>query len=159
MYKTIIKNTAIWLIIVGVFIYAFGIYKTGLTIIQQQQIEYAGGFTWTYYKIDVVQYLQNLEYSLTSIDQFGNFGVAQVQIPPTNLNDVVSALKTLLNWIMFGFNSIIQIISLLLLSPLKILLYPLNVIYAIFGLNTSSSEWINITTSIYNFHIPFLPYI
>lgn len=159
MYKNILKSTAVFFILVGIFIYAFGIYKTGLTVIQQQQITYPNGFTWTFYKIDVPKYLQNIDYSLHSVDQFGNFGVGNIPVPSASFKDVITALKTLLNWISFGINTVIHNISFLLVTPLKIFLYPLNVIYAIFGLNTSSNDWIAFTTSVYNFHIPYIPYI
>ncbi len=155
--KTLIRKLAPWFIIIGLIGWAFGLTYAGISVVHQDSIQY-GTYTWNFFRIDTKQYLQAIEYSLTDNAIF-NIVPAEPQLPQApNWNDVLSILKFAFNALfIWVFNCIIYALNWVILAPLKLLLYPINILYAIFGLNTASNEWIKGTIMLYNFEIPQIP--
>ena len=159
---TLIKRITPFIILLGVVLIAFGLHRIqGFTVVTQKSIVYGPDYTWTYFEIDFGKYLQNLETSI-SFDQFPEvFGITIPTLPvkPANNADVVGWLNFtaklisvyLLNWIIFALNNLVLI-------PIKLLLYPTNVILAVLGINTSNNDFIVAFKGLYSLNIPLIPY-
>lgn len=155
--KTLIKKIFPIILIVGLIGWAFGITYTGFSIVNQKSINY-GVFTWTYYEFDVKQYLQSIEASLTDSNVFNVVPTAPQLPTAPNWSDVLSVLKFAFNSLfIWVFNCIIYALNWVILAPLKLVLYPLNILYAIFGLNTANADWIQAFNTLYSFEIPLIP--
>lgn len=154
---TIVKKVFPLILIVGLIGWAFGITYTGLSILETKTITY-GTYTWTYYHFNVHDYIKAIEHSLTDA------AVMQI-IPETpqltkapNWSDILSVLKWAFNtFFIYVFNCIIYALNWTLLAPLKIILYPVNVFYALFGLNTAHNDYITGMQMLYSFEIPQIP--
>ena len=142
---------------------AFGITgMQGYTVLSTETINYGGQYNWTYYKLDIVKYLQNLQTS-TSLDQLKtawtsvDYGLA-MPIKPTGI-DVVKWLAYIVNWLIAVINMITRFIGTIILFPTKLILYPINVLLAIFGINTSDQAFISVFNKLYSIDIPIIQYI
>ena len=157
--KTILKQTWWFFILLGSVTIAFGLNLTGFSVITQQNVQ-IGTFTWTFYKLDVSKYLQNLKSSL-DLAQLGNLIPVAPQIPNApKWTDVLSILKFLVNtFLTFIANWLIYIIQIAIIMPLQFMYYPINIILSILGLNTSNDSWVQAFTTIYKFRLPQIPYL
>ena len=159
MIKSILKNSLTWIIIIGCIGWAFGLTYTGFSIITETSINY-GSYTWTFYKVDVHSYIKSIETSLTGV------GIENI-IPemPTftgapDWANILSVVKFLVNTILiYVTNWIIYILDLIIVVPTQLILYPYNIILSLLGLNTADQSWINALKSIYNWQVPYIPYI
>ena len=146
-------------ILLGTILVAFGLSNVeGATIIHNESINY-GTYTWTYKVIDLKLYLQNLEEQLninTVISMFPN----QPELPTTPADtDILGWIKFVASILLqYIANWIIYALNYLLLAPLKIILYPANIIITILGLNTTEESYIKVLRSIYQFQLPYIPY-
>lgn len=158
MLKTILKQTWIWFLLVGSVLVAFGISQIdGLTVVSQQTTQ-IGTWTWTYYKIDVARYLQNLDYSLADSTIINIVPTTPTLPQAPNWANILTVLKWAFNTLfIFIFNCIIYSLNWVVLAPLKILIYPVNLFYALLGINTSSADYIQAVKMIYSFEIPLIP--
>lgn len=147
-------------ILLGVLLISIHIFDiNGMSVITKESINYYGKYTWTFYKLDLPQYVKNLETSI-QIDQLTKIFPQVPTFPRTPSGiDVIEWLRWIGNLFPYMVNWIIYIENIILLAPLKLLLYPVNILMAIFGLNTASNEAIQAFNMLYNINIPFIPYI
>lgn len=156
MFKHILKTLAPWIIIVGLVIWAFGIYQSGMSVVEQRSINY-GTFTWYYYRINVSQYLQNLQESF-DINQLRNIRIEVPELPMyQKINNAADVAKAFLNGITFLINGVIMILNAAIVAPTKIIFYPFNIIFSLLGLNTATEGWIGAFKLIYEWNIPYIP--
>lgn len=159
MFRNVFKQSYTWFIIIGLIGYAFGLTYTGVSIIAKESIDY-GSYTWTYWRIDTFEYVKSLETSL-DINNLSNIDI----IPPTlpqapNWSDILKVLKYFVSvGFIYVFNWIIFVLDFILLKPLQLLLYPINIFYALLGLDTANTGWIQIFKNLYSANIPYIPYI
>ena len=159
MIKTILKNSYLWLIIIGCIGWAFGLTYTGLSIVSQETVNY-GTYNWTFYRINVYAYIKSIE---TAINGTGIENI--FPNPPTftttpNWADILSILKWFVNTgVIYVTNCIIFVLDYIIVVPTQLVLYPVNLIYALLGLNTADQSWIQAINTIYNWQIPYIPYI
>lgn len=114
---------------------------------------YIGKYSFTYYQFHLDRYLANLNAS-TDIMQLK----ALVQDKPTYPTvDWTQGFKTVANFFLYGINWIIYILNYILLAPIKLILYPFNIIFALVGLNTSDQSSIQAFYNVYSLDIPQIP--
>lgn len=155
MFKHILKSLAPWIIIVGLVIWAFGIYQSGMSVVEQRSINY-GTFTWYYYRINVSQYLQNLQESF-DITQLKNIKIEVPELPLIEIKNGWDVAKSILNGVTFVINGAIMIVNAVIIAPTKVIFYPVNIIFSLLGLNTATEGWIGAFRLIYEWNIGYIP--
>ncbi len=155
MFKNILKSLTPWIIIVGLVVWAFGIYQSGMSVVEQQSINY-GTFTWYYYRINVSQYIQNLQESF-DITQLKQIKIEVPELYTIKVNNGWDAVKNIINGVTLLINGIILIANTILVAPLKIVFYPVNIIFSLLGLNTATEGWIGAFKILYELNIPYIP--
>lgn len=146
-------------ILLGVLLISIHIFDLdGLSVLTREQINYFGQYNWTYYRLDLPQYIKNLETSI-QIDQLTKIFPQVPVFPrkPTSI-DVIEWLSWIGKLFPYIVNWVIYVSNIVILAPLKLLLYPISIILAILGLNTASNEAIQAFNILYNINIPMIPY-
>lgn len=159
MLKRIIRQILPFTIFLGTILIVFHMYQLdGQTVITQETIRYTGDYTWTYYKLDLVKYLQNLQTSI-KLNQMSGILPNMPQLPTVDNNSFTEWIKFIASiMLIYITNWIIFIVNVLILVPTKLLLYPLNIVMAIFGINTSNDENIKMFQYLYSIDIPMIQY-
>lgn len=160
MFLKIIRRIMPITIIVGTILVAFGISQIdGATIIENRSITY-GTYIWEYKYFNVYQYIKNLNYSLNNLN-FNSMIPSQPILPntPNSTWDILGWIKFIGSVVLiYVANWVIYALNWLILMPIKLtVLYPLNVILSILGLNTTNNDYIVVITELYNWSIPYIP--
>lgn len=157
----ITKKLIPFILLLGTVLIAFRMYNLeGFTVITQNRLVYSPEYTWTFYTIDFNKYLQNLETSI-DLNQLNALTLEPPVLPtkPSNDADVIGWVQFVAKLIsVYAMNWIILIINALVVAPIKILCYPVNIIFAILGINTSNNDFITVFRNLYQIAIPYIPY-
>lgn len=153
MIKTIIKQSFLWLLIVGSLGYAIA-YILGTptpTFIVPRTVN-----GQTIYSFNLLAYIQTVQASLnfpfkdmiSNTPKWPAFGIesATIVIPIINGNIFI------INWVIYLLNVIV-------LMPTKFLLQPVVLILAVLGINVEQIGILNAVNQVYSLEIPFVPYI
>lgn len=162
--REILKRTFIPLIIIGTIITAVGSLTFWaapellvITPVQKNIINWQ----WNYYTFDVNKYLNNINTAIAGKNIFSNSIIAYPPTLPTlpDWTNVLSILKYtvniwiyILNCLFFGINNII-------LLPVKIIMYPANIITTLLGINTTHFEYIDFVKAIMNLKLTYVIYL
>ena len=156
MFKTILKQSWIITILIGTILYALGVHYLGNNLLTSGTVNY-GSWTWTYWKIDIVTYLSNLEKTIGSIGDIIDQRTFADSFPkpPTNV-DIVSWLKFIVNMLIYLVNWVIFLTAEMTWTFVKTLLYPIFVIGALLGINISKNNFYDAITMIYQYHVSYI---
>ena len=130
MITTLVKKLLIPGSFIGlcIFLLVFFTHDTGnMTVITRQ----VSSWGIVYYKFDMGKYLVNLEKSVQGIDIWTNFFGA----PPVQPK-FEGIIKGIINYIIYFINWYSYIVEIILLGPIKLLMYPVNIIITLLGFNT-----------------------
>lgn len=143
MIRNIIKQSFIWIIIVGTLGFALAqIMGAENTLLTEKTI-----MGIKLYIFDLHKYLENLEESVT-IDWTQFF--PEKPTLPGNIN-IGNIILFLLNWILF-------IINIAVLAPIKLLIQPIIIIISLIGINLQDFDIYYIMHEILYFNIPQFGY-
>lgn len=153
MFKNLLNKIWIPTVMIGTILFALGVHYLGISIITEGQVNY-GSYTWTYYKIDIVKYISNVEETVYSIGNIIN--MREMPTPPEIPNNV-----EWINWIKFFVNMCIYMVNWykwvfvdMFILAIKLFLYPIFIIGALLGINTSANGFFAAVREFYSFTIP-----
>lgn len=144
MIKNIIKQSFIWIILVGTLGFAIAqISGAENTLLTEKTI-----MGIKLYIFDLHKYLANLENAVT-LDWTQVFPTQPTM--PTGI-DIGNYLIFVLNWLIF-------VLNIIGLVPLKLLIQPLIIIISLLGLNIQSFNIYDIMHTVLYWNIPQIPYM
>lgn len=146
------------LALLGVLIYVLGWAGVEGTVFHTRTINYFGKYNWTFVEIDIYKYLKGLETSL-ELEQFNYLTINVPDLPKTPAaNDVLGWLSYIGKILAVFIPNIMIMLINIIITPYKLILYPVKILTALLGLNLVDNGLITFTNMIYSFNIPFIPY-
>lgn len=161
MIKRIIKWSALWLIIIGCISFAVSqITGESATILQQKTINYGNGLSITMYTLDTGQYLRDIDLTLGILqeDFKGMFNPPPMFFENSTLPELLSP-KILINILLQCLNCWIWAITVIIVAPTKLLLYPIVLALTLLGINTEKWGIIGLVKLIYRWNFTYYNYI
>ena len=158
--KKIIKLTMGAMLVIGVINFVLTlIFNVNIFVVEEYSTMVVGNQTIKMYVFNVHNYLQNIQTSIKGVN-FKDVFPGQIPYVNTDFSNVENTLKTIANYIIYGLNFLVAVLSVLILAPLKLILYIVIVAEAIIGLDFSKAPNIlNVINTIYTFNIPYIPQI
>lgn len=155
--RNLIKNTFVWFIIVGSIAWATAVItgNTLPTFITPYTIE-IGTYTKTLYRLDVYNYLRQIENISINIPIDKLF-----YDPPSlpNIEGVTDIFKLLPNLFIWLINMEFWWLNIILIAPTKLLIYPLAFFVTILGIDINSNQIIQLINVLITVKMPIIEYI
>lgn len=164
----ILKKTWIPITIIGTVLTAFLFFSPFTPIedysqytIIRHEMRQIGTWTWNFYSFDTLAYLKNLQNSFTNPQFLTNTFTGKLPTLPTSPNwaDLTSIYRYIVNSIIFVPNVFIALINYVLIAPIQLLIYPINVVMSLLGINTTNKDFVTAFNFLTNLKINYINYI
>lgn len=149
MIRNLLKKLLVPICFLGVIGFiTLTIFGQDATIVK----EYTNSFGQTMYRIDLRQYLENMETTIAGTEVWQALEIKLPTTPANNANQVINILIYLVN-------IVILLINVTLLLPIKIIIYPLSIIFSLAGLDLTNNGLYETLITIAGFNISYIPLI